>query len=654
MYTPIPLDLSSSLFEFVGEARLFERPDSYEVDVQEYILKYPHLKSTDVEQLCFAIIDNIKKKYNRPCTLINVPMKSYKVMDIISSSMVGHMVNVDCVIRKIGEVKLEMILAVVKCKKCGYEFEPYEPNPMDVLRLPPGVECENYCGGKTVILVPEKCEYVDSQYITAQELQENTIHAKQPKSIICVMRRSLVDKVNAGEKVRLTGIVKIKYEKNLFSSVYLEVFGISQRKEEECEVVLSDEDISNIKQLSCNPKIYDILSSSISPLVYGYNDIKRAIIFQIFGGTTIDLKDGAHIRGNSHILLCGDPGLAKSKLLTAVSTLVPNSVYTSGKSSSAAGLTAAAVRDEVDGKWVLEAGALPLADGGMAVVDELDKMSNEDRSALHEAMEQQTITVNKAGISTQLLTRCSLLAAANPSLGKFDRAIPLSDQLDLPPSLLSRFDLIYLMTDDVNKDTDMRVAKHILESRRNAEVVANGNIPDSFTGIEKPIDTQMFRKYLVYAKSIVPIIEDQIIDVLAKEYVRLRSEENDGYKSVHIRVTPRQLEALIRLSEASARIRLSKIVSKEDIDRALSLYTSAMSNITLSSEQGDSVWNRGDSIVLSLVSHDGIELTELVKSIQQYSLMDEEQINNELLNLTNHNRVQIVRIGNQTFVKKSI
>ena len=576
MYTPIPLDLSSSLFEFVGEARLFERPESYEVDVQEYILKYPHLKSTDVEQLCFAIIDNIKKKYNRPCTLINVPMKAYKVMDIISSSMVGHMVNVDCVIRKIGEVKLEMILAVVKCKKCGYEFEPYEPNPMDVLRLPPGVECENYCGGKSVILVPEKCEYVDSQYITAQELQENTIHAKQPKSIICVMRRSLVDKVNAGEKVRLTGIVKIKYEKNLFSSVYLEVLGISQRKEEECEVVLSDEDISNIKQLSCNPKIYDILSSSISPLVYGYNDIKRAIIFQIFGGTTIDLKDGAHIRGNSHILLCGDPGLAKSKLLTAVSTLVPNSVYTSGKSSSAAGLTAAAVRDEVDGKWVLEAGALPLADGGMAVVDELDKMSNEDRSALHEAMESQSISVAKAGINQTFKTQCPLLCASNPKNGRFIENIPFKDQIDIPVPLLSRFDLIFMLQDKPNKINDGKVADRILTI--SDETLEKGTL-------DRPIDVDLLRKYIIHAHKINPKFTPEVINYIKTKYVNEYRSSSDGT------ITNRQLEALRRLTQASARVRLSEYADVDDAKRAIALFEYSMNTVTLGKGVDTSVFD---------------------------------------------------------------
>ena len=652
MYEPLLFDLSESIGEFVGEFGLFERPEVIEVDVQKFLQTYSF--SMDFEQLCLSIIKTNKQKYNRPTILLNAPMKPMKVDEVISSSMIGHIVNIDCAIRKVGEVKMEMVEVAVQCKKCGFKYDKYEPEAEDPLRLPPGFECGFGCGTKQVRLLPDECVYVNSQYITAQELQENTQHGKQPKNVLCVLRRTLVDKVNAGERVRLTGIVKIRYDKNLFSTVYLEIVGISTPDEDACEIKLTEEDIESIKQLSCNPNIYDILANSVCPLVYGYEDVKRAAVFQMFGGTTIDLKDGAHIRGNSHVLLCGDPGLAKSKILTAVAELVPNSVYTSGKSSSAAGLTAAAIHDDIDGKWVLEAGALPLADGGIAVVDELDKMTNEDRSALHEAMEQQTITVNKAGISAQLLTRCSLLAAANPSLGKFDRNIPLSNQVDLPPSLLSRFDLIYLMTDDPDRDTDLRVAKHILKSRQNAEVVAKGEIPTDTTGVEKPIDTITFRKYLVYAKNIVPIITDEVITMLADEYVKMRIDSRSGeVKDVSIRITPRQLEALIRLSESSARVRLSPEITEEDAKRALSLYTSAMDNISLATDTSNpEVWTRGKNIILSLIPTDGIEINDLFRSVQRYSLMDVDQINNEIFKLVDIGKIKMSKLGDKMFVVK--
>jgi replicative DNA helicase Mcm len=215
------------------------------------------------------------------------------------------------------------------------------------------------------------------------------------------------------------------------------------------EIEISQDDEEMIMAMSRDPEIYENIRKSIAPSIYGYEDVKEALGLQLVSGFEKNLPDGARIRGDIHILLVGDPGIAKSQLLRYMIKISPRGIYTSGKSSTSAGLTATAVKDELgDGRWTIEAGALVLADKGIAAIDEMDKMNNEDKSALHEAMEQQTISVAKAGVMATLKSRCSLLAAANPKLGRFDKYEPIAPQINLTPALMSRFDLIFVLTDD--------------------------------------------------------------------------------------------------------------------------------------------------------------------------------------------------------------
>ena len=292
---------------------------------------------------------------------------------------------------------------------------------------------------------------------------------------------------------------------------------------------------------------------------------------QLFGGAVKELEDGTRLRGDIHILIVGDPGIGKSQILKYVSKLAPRSVYTSGKGTSGAGLTAAAVRDELGG-WSLEAGALVLGDQGNVCVDELDKMRSEDRSALHEALEQQTVSIAKAGIMATLNTRCSVLAAANPKFGRFDRYKSVADQIDLPSPILSRFDLTFVIEDRPNVEKDRALAQHILKIHQSSNV-------------DYEIEPELLRKYIAYArKNINPKLTDEATKVLEEFYVSVRSGGVE--EDTPVPITARQLEAIIRLAEASAKLQLKDKVEASDAHRAIALQRKTLEKIGLDPETG--------------------------------------------------------------------
>jgi replicative DNA helicase Mcm len=309
-------------------------------------------------------------------------------------------------------------------------------------------------------------------------------------------------------------------------------------------------------------------------------------MLQLFGGVARLNPDGTRNRGDIHILLMGDPGVAKSQLLNYMSRISPRGRFTSGQSASAAGLTAAAVQDSAaEGRWTLEAGALVLADLGLAAIDEFDKMNEGDRSSMHEAMEQQTISISKAGINASLRTRCAVLAAANPKNGRFEPVseTPFTGQINLAPPLISRFDIIWLLTDDADESKDSKIANHIIKNRligTSELLVTEGSAPDpakgSVSGLQKSQEGEeilardLIRKYIAYAKrSIHPKLEDDAQNKIVEFYVETRKKGGESSDSVSI--TARSLEAVARMAEASARIRLSSVANVEDVERAIRL-----------------------------------------------------------------------------------
>jgi replicative DNA helicase Mcm len=325
-------------------------------------------------------------------------------------------------------------------------------------------------------------------------------------------------------------------------------------------ITISAEDERQIRTISAKPDAYEKLIASFAPHIYGHEPLKEAILLLIVGSVTKKLEDGSTRRGDINVLMVGDPGTAKSEMLKFTAKIAPRGLYTSGRGSTAAGLTAAVIRDK-SGIMMLEAGAVVLGDQGIVCIDEFDKIKPEDRSALHEVMEQQTCSVAKGGIVATLNARTSILAAANPIYGKYDPYKNITENVNLPVPLLTRFDLIFIVKDMPEKEKDDRVASHILEIHRDAERASR-----------PAIDIDLFSKYLSYAKQREPILTSEAIDIVRSYYLDMRKAESEGM----ITVTPRQLEGLVRLATARARLLLKEKVEGEDALRAIYLVDQMM------------------------------------------------------------------------------
>ena len=437
---------------------------SYKDDVFEILEKYPDERSLNVDYNALEMFDPdlADLLIDKPEEVIQAAQIAIKNIDplvkdadihirfenltniiplkTLLSKYIGTFVAADGIVRKTDEIRPRIETGVFECRGCMrlHEVEQTSSNTI----IEPSLCSE--CGGRSFRLLQEESKYIDTQTARMQEPLENLSGGTEPKQMLMVLEDDLVDELNPGDKVRITGTLKtFREERSGKFKNYIYVNHIEPLEQEFEELQLSEEDEEKIIELSKDPHIYDKIIKSTAPSIRGYRDVKEAIALQLFGGSAKQLEDETKLRGDIHILIVGDPGIGKSQILKYVSRLAPRSIYTSGKGTTGAGLTAAAVRDELGG-WSLEAGALVLGDQGNVCVDELDKMRSEDRSALHEALEQQTVSIAKAGIMATLNSRCSVLAAANPKFGRFDQYKVLAEQIDLPAPIISRFDLIFV------------------------------------------------------------------------------------------------------------------------------------------------------------------------------------------------------------------
>lgn len=485
----------------------------------------------------------------------------------LRSKYIGKFVAVDGIVRKTDEIRPRIVNALFECRSCMRLQEV--PQTSNMISEP--ALCQE-CGGRSFKLLQEESEFMDTQTTKLQEPLENLSGGEEPKQIVVVMEDDLVDTVTPGDIVKITGIMRtVRDEKTKRFKNYIYGNYIEPLEQEFEELKISEEDEEEIKKLAADPQVYNKIINSTAPSIQGYREVKEAIALQLFGGSAKELEDKTRIRGDIHILIVGDPGIGKSQMLKYVSKLAPRGIYTSGKGTSGVGLTAAAVRDEFGG-WSLEAGALVLGDRGNVCVDELDKMRSEDRSAIHEALEQQTISIAKAGIMATLNSRCSVLAAANPKFGRFDQYKSIGEQIDLPSPILSRFDLIFVVEDKPNVERDSKLAAHILNIHKD-------------TSIPFEIEPELLRKYIAYARrEVAPKLTNDAIAVLQEFYVGMRGSAAEDDSPVPI--TARQLEALIRLSEASSRIRLGTEVTGEDAKRAITIQQKCMKQVGYDPETG--------------------------------------------------------------------
>jgi len=690
----------------------------------------------------------------------------------VHDNHIGKLVSVQGIIRKATDVRPKITDSAFECQRCGtMNYIPQEDGDFQEPHDCQGCERE----GPFKINF-DQSEFVDAQKLRIQESPEGLRGGETPQSIDINIEDDVTGKVTAGDHVTIVGVLHIEQMdgndgKSALFDLYMD--GVSVTIEDEVfeDMDISQEDKTEIIELSNSPDIYEKMVASVAPSIYGYDEEKLAMILQLFSGVTKELPDGSRIRGDLHMLLIGDPGTGKclsgdarvtladgsepeirelvdsnlddpkpvddgvwdevdipvptlqqdgtlgigratkvwkreapkqlyritteadssvtvtpshplfvhaegqfgavradklsigdpitvsaaeqpvstpteppvaadgggvtteqietiepvdpedewvydlevegthnyltnnvishnSQMLSYIENIAPRSVYTSGKGSSSAGLTAAAVRDDFgDGQqWTLEAGALVLADQGIAAVDELDKMRPEDRSAMHEALEQQKISISKAGINATLKSRCSLLGAANPKYGRFDQYEPIGEQIDLEPALVSRFDLIFTVTDKPDPEHDVMLADHILKTNYAGELnTQRANVPTSeFTQqqvddvteqVAPEIDAELLRKYIAHAKrSCFPTMTDEAKAAIREFYVDLRSKGAD--EDAPIPVTARKLEALVRLAEASARVRLSDTVDEEDATRSVDIVRSCLKDIGVDPETG--------------------------------------------------------------------
>ncbi|MEM2006489.1 MAG: minichromosome maintenance protein MCM [Sulfolobales archaeon] len=428
----------------------------------------------------------------------------------------------------------------------------------------------------TYRLVLEKSSFIDWQFLTLQEKPEDTPPGQLPRSIDVVLSEDIVDTVRPGDRVVLIGIVKLFRGGRRLSSVYdfyIEANNIIPAQRLLEEVSISPEDEAEIRELARDPMVRRKIIASIAPAIHGYWDLKESIALLLFGGVPKVLADGTRIRGEIHVLMIGDPGTAKSQLLQYASRIAPRGLYTTGKGSSAAGLTAAVIRDKQSGEFFLEAGAMVLADGGIVAVDEIDKMREEDRVAIHEAMEQGTVTISKAGIHARLSARASVLAAGNPKRGRYVDTLGLSGNINLPVTILSRFDLIFVVKDIAEIDRDKQIVRHVLEVH-------------STEGARAEVSPDLLRKYIAYARKYVkPKLTDEAKKIIENYYIELRKRSASD-PNAPLAITTRQLEALIRLSEAHAKMAIKNEVEAEDALEAVRLMNAVLERVGMDVETG--------------------------------------------------------------------
>ncbi|SPO02624.1 probable subunit of pre-replication complex [Cephalotrichum gorgonifer] len=535
----------------------------------------------------------------------------------LSSFNLNHMVSIDGIVTRCSLIRPKITKSVhYNETKNIFHFREYQDQTMTNGVTTSSVYPQEDDDGNPLITEYGFSTYRDHQTVSIQEMPERAPAGQLPRGVDVILDDDLVDRVKPGDRVQLVGIYRTLGNRNtnhnsaVFKTVILAnnvVLLSSKSGGGVATAVITDTDIRNINKIAKKKNLFTLLSQSLAPSIYGHDYIKKAILLMLLGGMEKNLENGTHLRGDINILMVGDPSTAKSQLLRFVLNTAPLAIATTGRGSSGVGLTAAVTQDKETGERRLEAGAMVIADRGVVCIDEFDKMSDIDRVAIHEVMEQQTVTIAKAGIHTSLNARCSVIAAANPIFGQYDTHKDPHKNIALPDSLLSRFDLLFIVTDDIEDTRDRRVSEHVLRMHRyrlagseeGAPVRENagqslGVSANSQTETQRPTDVYerydpllhagvtvtsgrgankkpevlsipFMKKYIQYSKSrIKPVLTQEAADRIGDIYVGLRNDDMEGNQRRTSPLTVRTLETIIRLATAHAKARLSSRVEERD------------------------------------------------------------------------------------------
>jgi len=533
-----------------------------------------------------SVVLNMFPHYERIAKDIHVRISELPLVEDLRSLRQLHLnqlIRTSGVVSGSSGVLPQLSMIKYDCVKCGYIVGPFYQSQNEETKPGTCPECQSLGPFE---LNQEQTLYKNYQRITIQESPGKVSAGRLPRSKDAILMGDLCDVCKPGDEIELTGVYSNSYDSSLntkngfpiFATVIIANHIVRSDEKGECDR-MTDDDIKAITQLSKDERIGERIIASIAPSVFGHDDIKRALALSLFGGVAKNPQEKHKVRGDINVLMCGDPGTAKSQFLKYVQSIAPRAVFSTGQGASAVGLTAYVQRSQLTKEWTLEAGALVLADKGVCLIDEFDKMNDQDRTSIHEAMEQQTISISKAGIVTSLKARCAVMAAANPIGGRYDPSMTFSENVDLTEPILSRFDILCVVKDTVDPVADEHLARFVvashmvshpradqsdLDNMKNTEdtLAATSNL----AGVEK-IPQELLRKYILYAREkIHPKLHQMDQEKVAKMYSELRRE---SMATGSIPITVRHIESMIRIAEAHAKMHLREFVSEDDVNMAI-------------------------------------------------------------------------------------